>query len=139
MLMTNHSSLDVKRNLRIAPARSFNHPPNLTLRLQPLLAKEHHINQHIVLSQLFPQLDQFALGRVDRRGGKHDDALPGVLVFAVLERQLGDLDGGDEVRGAPYLGAGVGGEEAADVVRGGYEEGWAVLLVWDLCCGLHLR
>ena len=82
---------------RLAPTGSFHHPPDPSLRPHPLLPKQHHINKHIILSQFLAQFHQFRIRRIDRRAGKDDHALTGILVFPVFERELGHLDGGDDV------------------------------------------
>jgi len=71
-------------------------PPYLGLR-----AEDDDVHRHVVLFQLLPDLDQGGLVLRDGGANEQDHPLALVLVGPMLEGQLGDLDGGGQVGGAP--------------------------------------
>lgn len=108
---------------RFPASSSIHQRSQLPLILHPLVPKHHDIHEHVVLSQLLPELDQTVLRVLDRRPDKRDDALALVLVLAVFQGELGYGEGGGEVGDAPDGGFAEGGEELAEVVGGCDEEG----------------
>lgn len=59
--------------------------------------KVDYINRDIVLSETFAELFEFGLLFVKRVATEYDNSRLGILVDSVLQRQLGDLDGGHKV------------------------------------------
>lgn len=102
-----------------------------TRTLLDAIPKRYNINSHIILLQPLRKLDHplLILPRALQRGrNEHDYALAEVLVFAVLERELGDGEGGGDVDGAGYFGGSCvdGGDDLAKVFCVCYEDFGAV-------------
>ena len=85
--------------------------PSLLGGLLDPIAKGDDVERDVVLLELLGEADERALrvgrGVVERRADKDDDALPQVLVLAVLERELRDCDRGRDRRCAAEVGRGV--------------------------------
>lgn len=93
--------------------KSFQHSRSSTV-LQPI-AKRDDVNSDVVLLELLRQLDHrllvLVLALARGRADEHDNALAEVLVFSVLQGELGDgKRGGDVDLAAGFV---AGGEHAA--------------------------
>lgn len=92
---------DDKRRV-VARVDRLDESPHPLLVVRALASEQHHVDRDIVLFQAFSELDELFRGEGfgERGAEEYDGALTLVLVLAVLEREAGDGESGDEVRRA---------------------------------------
>lgn len=99
------------------------------LALLDTIPERDKVDRHVVLFELFCELDHFPLVRtwaLQWRSNEDDYALPEVLVFAVFKRELGDVDSGGDVYRPTDLGRGGMDrlEDLTEVLGMGHENFW---------------